>query len=422
MSWLWSTPDPAPRSTRGSSAPSQDHRSPRSSPASPVAQGIAPPASPDAYPSSRTRHGTKASGSQDRLLTELSQLKTENQKIKQNNITLERRVDAHTSTINDLRGKLSESEKNQRNRAHHSLQEIQNLQSSLQNTQNLLAAKTHELVSAELFLSSTDDDSVADARKELEALNHEIFQFAALLSETLAFERPLTISETARTRGIDLLEFDVCRLLHSADAEKTSLIIQVSIQSLICRVCTTIISSWCIDKPRLSADLRRLYDAFCRNGPSQIAGTWRTITRSHIHPPETFTVENFQLVDQFSTPLIQLLRVLGWNKHGREARDALLSEYRDRLVVICSATMKINKLFGEHISSVDLEIKRIQGGDEFDPSRMVDEYEENGVSQVVFGTTDLGIVQGERQDGKGVPNKRFMLMKPKVVLVSTLEN
>ncbi|KAH8818667.1 hypothetical protein DL96DRAFT_1749744 [Flagelloscypha sp. PMI_526] len=294
------------------------------------------------------------------------------------------------------------------------------MKTNLKSTQDLLVTKTNELASANAFLSATDDASIADACQELETLSNEIFQFAAQLSERLIFDRSVRASSFSDELG-QLLGRPLCDLLLNVDAECLGLAVQVSIQTVFSIICNDVISSWCLFRPVFSNDLKTLYQIFHRQSPNRIAGTWRSLTRTHISQAAPFARVQSSLVERFTSTLAEVLDLAGWSKAPLDMRNTVLADCKLRITVICSAALKLNKMLGEQITSVDLETYHIRGGEAFDRSLMHDMFEENLGEKgcMVLGTTNLGIKQRERRGDEVI---EVGLVQPKVVLLATFQN
>ncbi|KAH8818658.1 hypothetical protein DL96DRAFT_1684305 [Flagelloscypha sp. PMI_526] len=298
---------------------------------------------------------------------------------------------------------------------------IRELEASLASAQRLVEVKTQELLSAKEFLTVADDASVADARRQLETLNSEIFQFAAFVAETFTFDStfPSHLPPDTLTGVEHLLGEQLFSLLRDHNEDIFEVMVQVCLQNALCCLAGGITRSWSVGDYPASDILAGVYNRIRLTGSSRVAGSWRAITRSAVHTAATFTPEQYSVIDLFATHLAPVLRVAGWAKSANEAYDTLMTEHHDKLNVIALASFKLNKLLGEQIISTDLDLVYIRGGEPFSSESMTDGFEASDGSQVVLGTTDLGLVQKKWPVEKGVESEEIILLKPKVALAGS---
>ncbi|KAH8818666.1 hypothetical protein DL96DRAFT_1820094 [Flagelloscypha sp. PMI_526] len=329
---------------------------------------------------------------------------------------LVRQRENEINSLKALNQRTSEKSYRYDSQIRHLQDRVQEQEITLQSTQELLDVKTKELAAANAFLTLTDGAAVADACRELETLNSEIFQFAALISESLTFD--CTERSPVSSKAQRILGHPLHNVLLEADADCMILAVQVSIQVVLSTLCSEVISSWCVTKEDFSSDLKKLYEYFHHQGPARIAGTWRSLTRARVTLADSFDFIHNGLVEQFTTVIAEVLLLAGWSKSPSLARKTLLADHKPRIADICSAALKLNKMIGEQITSVDLDIHHIAGEEMFNPSFMTDMYEENegDKAHVVLGTTELGMIQRERQGTSA------RLMLPKVVLLATFQD
>lgn len=98
--------------------------------------------------------------------------------------SLNKRVEGHAKTQRRLEEAQKVTQETSR--------ELEHVRSTLDDTKTLLATRTAELRDAQAYLSKTDTVSHADVQRMVEALNAQIFQVAALLTDGLTFSAPLS--------------------------------------------------------------------------------------------------------------------------------------------------------------------------------------------------------------------------------------
>lgn len=164
----------------------------------------------------------------------------------------------YTSTLN-LNSKLRT--------ANQSLQfERDGLNRNLEDATELSKIRGNELAGSQVFLTRADTISVADLRDQINALNDEIFQAAALLGDNMVL-RTYQLSEhdgrlfhdrLQRFVGRKMLDI-VCAQARSNVPKANALLIQVVIQIFLVEACEYEMVSWDPNEGEFSRNLARLY-------------------------------------------------------------------------------------------------------------------------------------------------------------------
>jgi len=122
---------------------------------------------------------------------------------------------------------------------------------------------TGELAVSQRFLSTADSLSEAEIIRDMEALNEEIFQLAAIAADKIHLHerRYLTDEESAKCReqiGHHILSPGFMALVVSKKLQDT-LALQMGWQAILTRLCHGIIRKWDFKDSRVDWDIRRMY-------------------------------------------------------------------------------------------------------------------------------------------------------------------
>jgi len=121
---------------------------------------------------------------------------------------------------------------------------------------------TGELAVSQRFLSTADSLSEAEIIRDMEALNEEIFQLAAIAADKIHLHEQcyLTDEESAKYRErIDhILSPEFMELVVSKKLQDT-LAIQMGWQAILTRLCSSIIRKWDFKNSYAGEDIRRMY-------------------------------------------------------------------------------------------------------------------------------------------------------------------
>ena len=103
--------------------------------------------------------------------------------------------------------------------------------------------------------------------------------------------------------------------------------------------------------------------------------------------------------------------------------DIELNKFGDRIEAIIKASLYLKQVLGEQVTSSDMKIISLEGGENFDPNFMDDAEGPGGevplpeVKEIVLCTTELGLRREAKVDKAGQSAMDItVLLKPKVVL------
>lgn len=126
----------------------------------------------------------------------------------------------------------------------------------------------------------------------------------------------------------------------------------------------------------------------------------------------------------FLDAFVNILLTAGVNK-GHDWVQTEVEKFGERVAVIVKGAQRIRKAIGEEVTSCDFEILYTAIDAEFDASRMDDVFaggtKERVDPELVLCTTDLGLVRCARIAGKAGEWDEAVLLKPKVVFRSGIE-
>jgi len=121
---------------------------------------------------------------------------------------------------------------------------------------------TSELAVSQRFLSTADSLSEAEIIRDMEALNEEIFQLAAIAADKIHLHEQhyLTDEESAKYREqIDhILSPESMELVVFKKLQDT-LAIQMGWQAILTRLCSVIIQKWDLENSYFDKDIRYMY-------------------------------------------------------------------------------------------------------------------------------------------------------------------
>ena len=155
-----------------------------------------------------------------------------------------------------------------------------------------------------------------------------------------------------------------------------------------------------------------------------MSGRWRALTHNHT---QSLFHSKMDLVS-FLLPLIskniaEVLIVAGYRRVAEEVTDEVADKFGHRIRVIVGTALRFNKIFGENITSCDLNLMLVSQGSPFDPATAEDIGEgasPQTAADPVLCTTEVGLNRTVR-DSKGGKMEESVLLKPKVALQSVTE-
>ena len=153
-------------------------------------------------------------------------------------------------------------------------------------------------------------------------------------------------------------------------------------------------------------------------------GRWRALTHNHT---QSLFYSNMDLVS-FLLPLIsksiaEVLIVAGYRRVAEEVTDEVAEKFCHRIRAIVGTALRSNKIFGENITSCDLNLMLVSEGSPLNPATAEDIGEgasPQKAADSVLCTTEVGLNRTVRAS-KGGKMEESVLLKPKVALQSVTE-
>ncbi|KZP05597.1 hypothetical protein FIBSPDRAFT_842861 [Athelia psychrophila] len=274
-------------------------------------------------------------------------------------------------------------------------------------------------------LTKTDSLSTPEAIGLVQALNADIFQLAAFMSdsfeaatnETPADENP---KGALRIRGHlgDQLMVSLISWPHTDDPT----VLQMALQCYLVQMSRHITSDWTFDG---SPVLAELYEQVRNSEDQAVAGRWRALSRSHLRHLSAGGNDALSGIRKFICGgLADVLISAKCQLSPSAVAEALTGKFGDRIYAIIDAALNINRILGEEITSADFEIVTCPGGVTFNPTWMEDAASDDSFydgKSIVLCTTEMGLKRESREVKGGQIAKEFtLLLKPKVTLESVL--
>ncbi|TFK22626.1 hypothetical protein FA15DRAFT_671321 [Coprinopsis marcescibilis] len=321
--------------------------------------------------------------------------------------------------------------------------ELQNVKQQLSDAVNLSEVRGKELKGAQVFLTKADSLSTSDVVQKVLDLNDEIFQAAALLGETLAYQvyedgvdrvearQSLIQGSMERARwmlGPRLAEILAKESLKPPKEATNPLLVQIVMQSALTQWCYSVAHRWCTGTEHDNEVIQNLYEDIRATEEQAVAGRWRSLTRAHLQTSATGWVQNVR------DGIIPVMQVAGWT-------CADLFQFEKRLPSIFKALQDIRKATGEDVTSTDLEVITVVDGKGFDPNFMEDAYGDgrgdssalkavgksgdgdDPPAHLVVASVGLGLRQVilKRHSNGAVSKRATWIASPKVVLEKTIK-
>ncbi|RDB20572.1 hypothetical protein Hypma_012272 [Hypsizygus marmoreus] len=289
-------------------------------------------------------------------------------------------------------------------------------------THRLLEERTSELKGAELFINLADSLSNAEVIRMAEALNAEILQGAAFMTDAVEYSQgtdqapadtAAAMNDATRAIG-DAIVKALWSVREKRGDDFDPTIVQIALQTSMVYCCKILIRSWTAKKyeMRVHADRQT-------SETQAVAGRWRSMARASIDDGGKAGFQFTTIVDA----LTKVLVVAGCSKQETNP-NAFFEKFKERLSMIINLTTRLQSAVGQEITSTDIHPWVFSAGEVFDPSTMDDTYGEErkstssqGIRRRIAGTTELGLFKRTKYAGG---TRTDMLLKPKVVLCSAL--
>ncbi|KAF8802606.1 hypothetical protein BYT27DRAFT_7112082 [Phlegmacium glaucopus] len=176
---------------------------------------------------------------------------------------------------------------------------LRGMQEKHLHTTKLLEERTADLKGAQAFLTTVDRYAGAEIMKMVEALNAEIFQGAALISELLGDETTIIeqrkdgrsiqgVKDTlAQHIGLELLQHLSTK---SKQVQSDPLPLQLAVQAILTSWCIAMVDRFCTGPA--SNDLREIYRRIWESEPQAVAGRWRAMTMAQAKYVDSTTTKD----------------------------------------------------------------------------------------------------------------------------------
>lgn len=328
--------------------------------------------------------------------------------------------------------------------------ELKNVRNELQHAQTkhdelatLLEARTRELKGAQVYLTKADTLSGAEVMSLVDALNVEILQTAAFISDSFDFARqPSQADEVkeASSRISELMGPTLTHLLSTVLHGEDPLLVQIALQGATVEFSRWIIMTWDFDGLQAEQPLAEIYNDIRESGacrPLSIAtsaddaaesqavgGRWRALTRAHAQKVALQEADlHGTMVAHISDTLVIILVAAGCTKTYEETYRIFTQKFGERISNIVKMASRLNKAMGEEVTSADLWPTNATSGDKFNGATL-DNFEtqaEDSEGKTILCTTALGLQRSEKVQGNVVEFKTTTLVKPRVALESVAD-
>ncbi|KAK7029534.1 hypothetical protein VNI00_014411 [Paramarasmius palmivorus] len=282
----------------------------------------------------------------------------------------------------------------------------------------MLELRTKELQGAQEYLHSTRAYSGADLIRLVEALNGEIMQAAASITdvldiETIASNRGIAGSHKAIKKEISLfLAEEMMELFRSVEIEDLDVLIQSALQAALAYQCTFWINTWSPDKGTDNF-LRNIYQ---RQELSPTAGRWRAITKTHTKYALIDKIES-SMHDHMFDAVVAIIHVAGLSPADKTHEEEITKVIRERILVIANQALQIDRIVGLEMTSEELEVYVCSAGQSFHQESMQDVFErkdgDTDSECIALCTTDMGLRCKQMQGSEEIWQ---VLLKSKVLL------
>ncbi|KAF9231966.1 hypothetical protein BU15DRAFT_67882 [Melanogaster broomeanus] len=261
--------------------------------------------------------------------------------------------------------------------------EFKNLRNELQHSRTkhdelttLLEARTRELKGAQAFLTKADNLSGAEVITLLEALNSEIMQTSAFISDTFDFARQQAHADEmkeASTRISELMGPMMTNLLSTVQHGGDPLLVQIALQGATVEFSRWIIMTWDYDGLQAEQPLAEIYGDIRDTETQAVGGRWRALTRAHAQKVAMQETDlHATMVSHISDTLVIIMVAAGCTKNYEDAYRDFTQKFGERVSNIVKMASRLNKAMGEEVTSADLWPTHAATGEKFDGGAMED--------------------------------------------------
>ncbi|KAI6046242.1 hypothetical protein EDC04DRAFT_2558036 [Pisolithus marmoratus] len=300
--------------------------------------------------------------------------------------------------------------------------ELQRSQSKLAEVTTLLETRSRELKGAQVFLTTADTVSGAEVISLVDALNAEILQTCAFISDSFDFARKLEHADEIKegcTRISDLMGPSMTHLLSTVQHTADPLLVQIALQGAAVEFSRWIIMTWDFDGLQAEQQLSEIYNDIRSTETQAISGRWRALTRRHAQKLVLQQDDlHSTLVTRISDTLITIMVAAGCTKSYEDVYREFTQKFGERVSNIVKMAVRLNKVIGEEVTSADLWPTHGTTGEKFNSETMEDlEDQSDQTEKPVLCTTALGLSRSEKVVlGDTTDFKFTVLKKTKVVL------
>ncbi|KAF8805130.1 hypothetical protein BYT27DRAFT_7213105 [Phlegmacium glaucopus] len=276
---------------------------------------------------------------------------------------------------------------------------------------------------------TTGPTLVAQAVRTIKALNEEIYQTAASLTDCVDeiekrfVEQPDDMAAALELESLkSLLGTEIYNELEDQSCmmkdEYNPFVLQTGFQACLIACCMRIITSWYPAEPEYGKFLEAVHERIRVLGGTENAAQWRKWTIQSCALSTNAGMKS-ALFDCIADNLYAMLSMSGWPKSGKTTN--LLDKFNGKISEIVNLALRLNALATE-TTIPNLIATTIEGGKDYVSQDMADDTPEGGwddtyceapYSQVVFGCVGLGLTwrEGDTCEAQSVLKPRVILRK-----------
>ncbi|EIW57523.1 uncharacterized protein TRAVEDRAFT_169387 [Trametes versicolor FP-101664 SS1] len=263
--------------------------------------------------------------------------------------------------------------------------------------------------SMDVFLTKTDGWSGAQIIQAVDDLNAEINHFAAAATDSCTFAKR---SRAKAGLGVPP-ELENCtpwlgpglsRILAVRDHAQDPILVQLALQASIATCCARSLSLFCVGFPsKLDALLTRILAHMQTSEPQATSSRWRALTHRSIrmlYPG----LEEYAVTELVTTMLrwSSAVFILCGSGNAPTSDSSLHAQLRR----IAEAVYKLARVTREDILSTTFEVLVVDGGNPFEPGRMLNKMRENESDEhlsplALLADAGLGTGNGAMLNGHG---------------------
>ncbi|KAI0668094.1 hypothetical protein C8Q78DRAFT_1081496 [Trametes maxima] len=312
------------------------------------------------------------------------------------------------------------------------------MQTERRNLKTLLDTRTAELKEAQTYLSKEDDVTDSEVLRLVQAINSQIFQMSAQISDDFQASYGTHKSRELAERIASQLEkhpYVVPGLLHVLSTtyhRDDPILVQLALQTVLTAILCDIASPWAAVSTQHDTLLRSIYVEMCKNESQSVFGKWRTMALTYFRAlvPDQGEVTS-KVVNRLVKFIGAILIVCGAGDSIEDVRQLIKQQYGQALEELATHVIDFRRTVGERVVSRDLHVMTVPPSTLFSSSSMEDEYADAknpSPDGPTFCTSSLGLIRKEQKpsdpgahiDGDE-HHRQVTLLKPKVILWRTVE-